>query len=108
MSDTSTGLKENVAGVLCYVLGWITGIIFLLIEPHNKFVRFHAFQSIIVFGILTVVSIIFSPIPVIGGIIGWIVSVIGFILWIVLMVMAAQEKKYKLPWAGDLAERWAK
>jgi uncharacterized membrane protein len=71
-------------------------------------VRFHAFQSIIVFAILTVLSIIFSPIPLVGGIIAWIVSVVGFILWIVLMVMAAQGKKYKLPWAGDLAEKWAK
>ena len=44
MEKTSTGLPENVAGLLCYVLGWITGIVFLLIEPGNKFVRFHAFQ----------------------------------------------------------------
>jgi uncharacterized membrane protein len=107
MADTSTGLKENVAGVLCYVLGWITGIIFLIIEPKNKFVRFHAFQSILVFGILTVVSLVFSPVPVLGAIISWIASIVGFILWILLMVMAAQERKYKLPWTGNLAEKWA-
>lgn len=107
MADTSTGLKENVAGVLCYVLGWITGIIFLIIEPNNKFVRFHAFQSILVFGALTVVSLVFSPIPVLGTIIRVILGIAGFILWILLMVMAAQEKKYKLPWAGNLAEKWA-
>jgi uncharacterized membrane protein len=107
MADTSSGLQEKVAGVLCYVLGWITGIIFLIIEPKNKFVRFHAFQSILVFGALTVIGLIFSPIPILGAIIGWIASVLGFILWILLMVMASQEKKYKLPWTGNLAEKWA-
>ena len=54
MEKTSTGLTENVAGLLCYILGWITGIIFLILEPDNKFVRFHAIQSIIVFGIISV------------------------------------------------------
>ena len=60
MPDTATGLKENIAGVLCYVLGWVSGIVFLIIEPNNKFVRFHAFQSIIVFAAITLVIIIFS------------------------------------------------
>ena len=108
MGTTSSGLQENVAGLLCYVLGWISGIIFLIIEPENKFVRFHAFQSIIVFGILTVIGIALSPIPFLGLVIMWLVSVIGFILWLVLMVMAVQGKEYKLPWAGDLAEKWVK
>ena len=107
MEKTSTGLSENAAGLLCYVLGWVTGIVFLIIEPKNKFVRFHAFQSIIVFGVVTLVGIVFSPIPFVGGFITWIASVIGFILWIVLIVMAAQGKKYMLPWAGNLAEKWA-
>lgn len=107
MSETSTGLKNNVAGVLCYVLGWVSGIIFLILEPNNKFIRFHAFQSIVVFGVLTVAGMILSWIPGVGHFFQWIISVIAFILWIVLMVMASQEKKYKLPWAGDLAEKWA-
>lgn len=107
MEKTSTGLAENVAGLLCYVLGWISGIVFILIEPKNKFVRFHAFQSIIVFGLITLIGIVFNPIPFIGGFIGWITSVIGFILWIFLMVKAYQGTIYKLPRAGDLAEKWA-
>ncbi|MFC2005914.1 DUF4870 domain-containing protein [Chloroflexota bacterium] len=107
MEKTSTGLAENVAGLLCYVLGWISGIVFLIIEPQNKFVRFHAFQSIIVFGVITLIGIVFSPIPVLGGFMTWLASVVGFILWIILMIMAAQAKKYKLPVVGDLAEKWA-
>ena len=49
----------------------------------------------------------FSPIPFVGGFISWVASAIGFILWILLMVMAVQGKKYKLPWTGDLAEKWS-
>ena len=63
MEKTSIGLNENVAGLLCYVLGWISGLVFLLIESENKFVRFHALQSIIVFGALTVIQIILGWIP---------------------------------------------
>jgi len=105
MEKTSTGLEANVAGVLCYVLGWISGLIFILIEKENKFVRFHAMQSIFVFGALTVVGIIFNFIPVIGLVLNWIIYVLGFILWVVLMVKAYQGTKYKLPWFGDLADK---
>lgn len=105
MAKTSTGLDENVAGLLCYVVGWITGLVFILIEKENKFVRFHALQSIIVFGILTVASILIGWIPFIGWVIGWLISVLALVLWIVLMVKAYQGEKYKLPWAGDLAEK---
>ncbi len=106
MEKTSTGLDENVAGLLCYVLGWISGIVFLLIEPENKFVRFHAIQSIIVFGVLTIASAILTWPPFIGIVFSWIISVVGFILWVVLMVKAYQGIRYKLPWAGNLAEKW--
>ena len=67
MEKTSTGLDENIAGLLCYVLGWISGLVFILIEKENKFVRFHAIQSIIVFGAITVASFILSWIPFIGS-----------------------------------------
>ena len=105
MAKTSTGLEENIAGLLCYLFGWITGLIFILIEKDNKFVRFHAMQSIIVFGIYTVVVIILRFLGFIGWIISIIVGIIAFILWIILMVKAAQGNKYKLPWAGDMAEK---
>ena len=106
MEKTSTGLEENVAGLLCYVLGWITGIVFLLIEKENKFVRFHAMQSIVVFGALTVISLILTWIPFVGWIIGVIISILGVVLWILLMVKAYQGERYKVPWAGNMAEKW--
>ncbi len=107
MEKSSTGLAENVAGLLCYVLGWVSGLVFVLIEQENKFVRFHAIQSIYVFGVLTVASIILGWIPFIGVVFSWIIGVVGVVLWIILMIKAYQGAKYKLPWAGDLAEKWA-
>jgi uncharacterized membrane protein len=108
---TSTGLEPNIAGLLCYVLGWVTGIIFLLLEKRNRFVRFHAIQSIATFGLLTAVSIalsILAVIPFLGvifSVVDWLIGILGFILWIVLMVKAYQGQMFKLPWAGDLAKR---
>ena len=107
MSDTATGLQENVACVLCYLLGWITGIVFLILEPDNKTIKFHAFQSILVFGTVTVICMIFGWIPILNIIVGVIVGVAAFVAWIALMVLASQEKKYKVPIAGELAEKWA-
>ncbi len=113
MDKTSTGLNENVAGLLCYVLAWIGGVVFILIERENKFVRFHAIQSIVVFGSVTIVSIVLSilgSIPFLGvvfNIANGIIGFLAFVLWIVLMVKAYQGKKYKLPWAGDFAEQRA-
>jgi uncharacterized membrane protein len=105
MGNTSTGIKENVAGLLCYLLGWVTGVIFILIEKDNKFVRFHAMQSIIVFGGITVINIILGWIPFVGWIIAWIIWIIAIILWIVLMLKAYKGEKYKLPWIGNFAEK---
>lgn len=106
MEKTSSGLQENVAGLLCYVVGWIGGLVFILIEPENKFVRFHAMQSIIVFGALNVIWIPLQFIPLLAILIGWLLGGLGFVLWIVLMVKAYQGTMYKLPVAGDLAEKW--
>jgi len=106
MEKTSSGLEANVAGLLCYVLGWVSGLVFILIEKENKFVRFHAMQSLIVFGALTVTSFILSWIPVIGGFLAWVIGLLGLVLWIVLMIKAYQGATYKLPWAGNLAEKW--
>ena len=107
MEKTSTGLQENIASLLCYVGTWVTGVIFILLEPNNKAVRFHAFQSIIVFAALNVVYFVFWFVPVFGWIVNSLLGALAFILWIVLMVRAYQGQKWKLPVIGDLAEKWA-
>jgi uncharacterized membrane protein len=105
MENTSTGLKENIAGLLCYVGGWVSGLIFILIEKENKLVRFHAMQSIVVFGALCVAQIVIGWIPIIGWFVALLISILALILWIVLMVKAYNGEKYKVPWAGDFAEK---
>jgi len=107
MEKTSTGLQKNVAGLLCYVLGWVSGLVFILLEAENKFVRFHAMQSIIVFGILNIIGIVFGWIPWFGWVVSFLVGGLAFVFWIVLMYKAYQGIMYKLPVAGDLAEKWS-
>ncbi|MDR6227509.1 DUF4870 domain-containing protein [Desmospora profundinema] len=106
--ESSTGLDPKVAALLCYVLGWVTGLIFLLMEKENRFVKFHAWQSIITFGGLTVLSLVANFIPILGQIISFLLFPISLVLWIVLMVKAYQEEWYKLPVAGDIAENQLK
>jgi uncharacterized membrane protein len=111
------GLQPNVAGLLCYVLGLITGIVFLVLDPYNKdrFVRFHAFQAIFfhVAWIVLIIasSIISSVLPwgliFLGSLISFAVSLGGLLLWLYVMYKAYQNERFKLPVIGDLAERQA-
>jgi uncharacterized membrane protein len=104
-ADTSTGLSPNTAGLLCYVGIWISGIIFFVLEQKNRFVRFHAAQSIVAFGTITVAGVILGLIPVVGDAFSTIIGIIGFIVWIIMIVKASSGEWYKLPWAGDVAEK---
>lgn len=118
-ATTSIGLDQNIAALLSYLLGWPTGILFYALEKQNDFVRFHAMQSIVTFGGLTWaavvsfgVSVLLVEVPYIGVIVwlfwvlGWLWVFLVAILWVVLMVKACQGKRYKLPWAGDFAEKY--
>lgn len=97
---SSTGLDENVAGFLCYIFGFITGIVFLVVEKKSGFVKFHAKQSTITFLILLVISLILGWIPIIG----FLILILSLILWLLLMVKALQGKRYSLPIVGKMAE----
>ena len=101
---TSLGMRARTAGLLCYLFGWVSGLIFLLLERENHFVRFHAMQSLLFFGILSVIEGIFSYLPFFGPI-GGALGLVMFIGWIVMMVKAHRGEYYKLPLFGDLAER---
>ncbi len=105
LGTTDTGIKPNVEALLAYLLGFVTGLIFLLIEKNNKFVRFHAMQSIIVFGAVFVGQWIISFIPYLGVLISGLLMLLGVVLWVVLMVKAYQGEMFKLPWAGNIAEK---
>jgi uncharacterized membrane protein len=105
---TLKNLTVNTAALLCYLGGWISGIIFLVLEQKNRFIRFHALQSIFAFGILSVAGSIVGHFPDVGQWLAGAISVAGFILWIVMMVKAGQGEFFKLPWVGDLCERLAR
>jgi uncharacterized membrane protein len=100
--QSSTGLDENVAGFLCYLLGFITGIVFLVVEKKSRFVKFHAMQSTITFLSLFVISLILGFIPIIALLVFpiWILSLV---LWLLLMIKALQGKRYSLPIVGKMA-----
>ena len=102
---TLKDITPNAAALLCYLAGWITGIIFLVLEQKNRFVRFHSLQSIIVFGILSLASLILGPIPFIGQGFQWALTVTSIVLWIILMIKAYHGEVFKIPWAGNLAEK---
>ncbi len=104
-SKTALGIDENIEGLLCYVLGFITGILFLVLEKDNKFVRFHAMQSIATFLIIFVISMVIRFIPVIGWVLSPLIGLVALILWLLLMFKAYKGEKYKLPIAGDFAEK---
>jgi uncharacterized membrane protein len=104
-SKTALGIDENMEGLLCYVLGFITGILFLVLEKDNKFVRYHAMQSIITFLALFVISMVVGIIPFLGRILSGLIGLVALILWLLLMLKAYQGEMYKLPIAGDFAEK---
>lgn len=116
----AVGMSENVAGLLCYILGFITGIIFLALAPYNqnKFVRFHAFQSIFlsvawiaVVIVERIVSMVMLSISLaLFGLMAvvWLLVALAFLaLWIVMLIKAYNGQKFKLPIIGDLAEKQA-
>jgi uncharacterized membrane protein len=104
MPDSSLKMEQNIAAMLCYLGWWITGIIFLILEKKNAFIRFHAAQSLVLFGFITVASWLIRLIPVVGGFLGFITSALGVVLWVVLMVKAYQNENYRIPVASDLAD----
>jgi uncharacterized membrane protein len=101
---TSTGFDANVAAALTYLAGFVTGIIFLLVEKENKFVRFHAMQSTIVFIGIVGIDILLQIVPILGALVViFIVIPLSAILWLFLMYKAYQGEEFKLPVVGQMA-----
>lgn len=123
-TKSGTGLEPNVAAMLAYMFGWLSGLIIFLIEKENKFVRFAAMQSIVLSLAMTVLSIIYSwvvgaifvsSILTGGGAVFGIMSLlstavwIGFlVLWVMLMVKAYQNQEWELPVVGKIARNFVK
>ena len=123
---SSTGLDENIAALLSYIFGWVSGLIFFLIEKESRLVKFHAMQSIL-FNVLIIVTgivlwIITFVLVLIGtqlpGFLGtllsllvtliWIVYSIGLLIaWIMCLIKAFQGQYFKLPIIGNFAEKFS-
>ena len=112
---STMSLDPNVAAGLSYIAGWVTGLIFFLLEKQNRFVRFNAMQSIIFFGSYSVflifVSMLTAMLPfAVSGVLSCVSGLVGlgvFVMWVILLVNAFQGKYFKLPVIGDYAERYA-
>jgi uncharacterized membrane protein len=101
---TSTGLDANVAAALSYLVGFVTGLIFLVVEKENRFVRFHAMQSTLVFAGIVVIDILVNMVPFLGVLVVVVLIIpASAVLWLLLMYKAYQGEEFKLPYVGQLA-----
>ena len=126
VAKSSTGLDENLAALLSYVFGWISGLIFFLIEKDSRLVRFHAMQSILLGAAAIVIFVVFWIVAVVSSlVVGYISGILGGIVWIVMMLVggvlglgifvaaiislikAYQGQYFKLPVIGNYAEKFS-
>ena len=107
---SAAGLPENTAAALCYLLGLVTGIIFLVLEPYNKnkLIRFHAFQSIFLHVAVIIVWVALEPFcPWTMWFLVALIDLAFFVLWVYMLIQTFQGKKVVLPVIGDLAAKQA-
>ena len=105
LGTTVWGMDPNVAAALAYAVGWVSGVVLLIFEP-NKFVRFHALQSTIVFGTLSLAWMVALSVPFFGWIAAiFIIPPVSAVLWLLLMYKAYQGERYKVRVAGEMAEQ---
>jgi uncharacterized membrane protein len=102
---TALGVDENFEALLTYVLFFISGFIFLLVEKENLYVRFHALQSLVTFLGIWIILFVLSHLPFLGGFLEFMVSLLTIILWCFLMYKAYIGEAYKLPGIGDFVEQ---
>ena len=126
LAKSSTGLDENIAALLSYILGWVGGLVFFLIEKNSRFVRFHAMQSILLSGTASVVGIVLWILTfvfvfigaAIGDVVGFLLNLIVMLVWVVFgvgiliaailcLVKAFQNQYFKLPVLGNFAEKFS-
>lgn len=104
-TKTRTGLDSNLLAALAYVFGPIGGIVCLLIEKTDSFVRFHALQSIVTFSAIAVLHLALRNLPLLAWTAGWPLRILAFGVWIVLIVKALSRERYKVPVIGDFVDR---
>ena len=126
VGKSSTGLDENLAALLSYVFGWISGLIFFLMEKDSRLVRFHAMQSILLGAAALVIFVVFWIVAVVSSlVVGYISGILGGIVWLIMVLVGAalglaifvaaiislikayQGQFFKLPVIGNYAEKFS-
>jgi uncharacterized membrane protein len=121
---SSTGLDENIAALLSYILGWVSGLVFFLIEKDSKLVRFHAMQSILLCVLALIVCIagwivtfvLVLILAQLADVMGALAGLVATLVWLIIgaalliafimcLVKAYQGQFFKLPVIGNLAEK---
>jgi uncharacterized membrane protein len=101
---TSTGFDANLAAALSYLVGFVTGIIFLVLEKENRFVRFHALQSTLLFLGLVLLNVVLNVVPLLGFLLSvFVLLPVSAVLWLWMMFKAYQGEEFKLPMIGQIA-----
>ena len=102
---SSLNMSENVAALIAYLFGWLSGLIIFIVEKESRFVRFHALQSLVFFGGMSLILGVLGRIPVVG----WVLAIVGGILtfgfWIIGMTKAYRGELYRFPVVGDFVAR---
>jgi len=106
LGKTTVGMDANLAAALSYVFGWVSGLILFLIEKENKFVRFHAMQSIL-FSVAWIAVMVVLAITIVGAFLIPVAGLIFFVLWIILIIKSFSGETFKLPVIGDMAEKYS-
>src|SRR5215813_4564161 len=123
---SSTGLDENIAALLSYIFGWVSGLIFFLIEKDSRLVRFHAMQSllfnilvgVVAFALWIVLFIVFLIVGQISGTLATLLSLVSLLIWgvfliailaafVLCLIKAFQGQYFKLPVIGNFAEKFS-
>ena len=119
MSSSSRGLDTRLETMLCYLGWWVTGLVFLFIERRDPAVRFHAAQSLVVFGALTVAMLLSGGVSAVVFVvattrfqmaqaIGYAIWFAAVLLWLFLLMKTWRGETWRVPIAGDLAMKIAR
>lgn len=101
MEEKQTEQSNNTNAALTYLVGWLSGLFFLLTEKDDDFIRFNAAQSTALFGALTVISFV----PIIGRLLGIILWPVSLVLWVILMIKAYKNERFEIPVIANLAKK---